>query len=660
MYRLPVVIAIAVFSCAVTCFSVAGENETPVQSRVSSLGVFKNGVLVVQEEISFPGPGHYIWESPPAPIHGTFFLDGDNGITVTSKLRSLSLPLDRVDDFDWSRDFAGKQVRITLDHGQPFDAEVCVQGTSAETQTRRLSPYRSYSSIYTVPESEAATSEKQILLKKADGSIIVVPKKNGIASVELREGPVSVIRKRPVILFNVPGDRAKAATPTKISISYLTRGMTWAPAWKVGSEADNKIKVTQTALLVNQWRSFKDVAVFLISGYPQIAMNGVPSPLAPAVSMEYFFERLTASEDKGVPFVGAAQQVMSNAVAPSPQTDREQNLPGPSAGEGPDLVFQAVGNLTLEKNERLYLQPATKQTSYERLICWNIPDDRDELGRNDESRRNRPYYGRTTSGDMDQAGFGRFSEPWDVWQFVNPFDFPMTTGPASISDKTRFVGQTLSFWTSPGQNNSLAVNKALSLLALSKEEEVASVSEGSEAKAGMAASPAGKETNRAATVPPAMSLPDEPTKITGNATGDGLLETVRQNVGTAVLGNRLDSLLALPPGVDFKRVSTDSEGRATVVVNGHSYRIATIKATIELTNHRKEEIRSILRRRFSGELIQDQSVLQSSAKQPTGKTIVLTDKQTGINRRQEISWDFVIAPREKKVISFVYQVLISL
>ncbi|MDO5567229.1 MAG: hypothetical protein Q4G59_11280, partial [Planctomycetia bacterium] len=152
----------------------------------------------------------------------------------------------------------------------------------------------------------------------------------------------------------------------------------------------------------------------------------------------------------------------------------------------------------------------------------------------------------------------------------------------------------------------------------------------------------------------------ERAKITGSATGADLLETVRQNVGVAVLGNRLDSLLALPPGIDVKRVSTDSDGRATVVVNGHSYRIATIKATIELTNQRKEEVRTILRRRFSGELLQDGSSQALLTKTQTSKITVLTDQQTGINRRQEISWNLGIAPGERKVVSFSYQVLISL
>ncbi|MDO5567222.1 MAG: hypothetical protein Q4G59_11245, partial [Planctomycetia bacterium] len=83
MRRLRLFFALCLYSCVASCFAVAAENETPVESQITSLGVFKNGVLVVQEEVSFPGPGRYVLESPPAPIHGTFFLNGDSGLVVT-------------------------------------------------------------------------------------------------------------------------------------------------------------------------------------------------------------------------------------------------------------------------------------------------------------------------------------------------------------------------------------------------------------------------------------------------------------------------------------------------------------------------------------------------------------------------------------------------
>lgn len=640
MGRLPVFVGLF-FICFVACdFSLAAEKEKPIKSRVATIGVFKNGVLVVQEEVLFPEPGRYVLESPPAPIHGTFFIEGHADITVTSKLRMLPLPYDQIDDFDWRGDFAGKKVRITLENSEPFDAEICVQGTSTESHARSTAGYRSFSSSYVpIEHGYARSNEKQILLKKSDGSIVVIPNKDCVTRVELKEGSALAVRKRPVILFDVPQSKTKESVPVKLSFSYLTKGMTWAPSWQMNASSSEKIAVSQTALLVNQWRSFEEVSVFLISGYPQIVMNGVPSPLDPSVSLEYFFERLSATdENRHRPFPGVSQQIMMNVAVPSPQASNEPDLPSAPAGEGPDLVFQPAGKLSLEKGDRLLLSPVAKEASCERFVYWNIPDDRDEWGRNDESRRDRNHYGRTTSGEMERSGFLRFVEPWDVWEFVNPFDFPMTTGPATVSDKNRFVGQSLSFWTNVGQKNSLAINKALSILVQSREEEVA---------------PATTVATKSTPVAETKSS----TKLTGSATGNQLLETIRQNTGTAILGNRLPSLPALPPGVDFKKVSTDSEGRATVVVNGRSYRIATVKATIDLTNHRKEKVRTVVRRRFSGELVRSEATLGESL---PGSTIVLAREQSGINRRQETSWNFVLAPGEKKTVLFYYQVLILL
>ena len=66
---------------------------------------------------------------------------------------------------------------------------------------------------------------------------------------------------------------------------------------------------------------------------------------------------------------------------------------------------------------------------------------------------------------------GEISEVWEVLRFNNPFDFPMTTAPASVSADGRFLGQNSSYWTAPGTELTVPITRAMSVQVISDEEE---------------------------------------------------------------------------------------------------------------------------------------------------------------------------------------------
>src|SRR5207249_2267676 len=59
----------------------------------------------------------------------------------------------------------------------------------------------------------------------------------------------------------------------------------------------------------------------------------------------------------------------------------------------------------------------------------------------------------------------------DAISFKNPFDFPMTTGAASIYNQGQFNGQSQSNWANAGETNVVYITKALSLKTSSVEHE---------------------------------------------------------------------------------------------------------------------------------------------------------------------------------------------
>lgn len=121
---------------------------------------------------------------------------------------------------------------------------------------------------------------------------------------------------------------------------------------------------------------------------------------------------------------GIAGNFAGNAAAP----DNSNTLAAP-VGEGPDLHYQPVGSRSLEQGDSLAFRVAKADASYERIVEWFVPDTRDATGRpvdDYDRRQHRELY-------QDAA--------WDAIRFSNPLPFPMTTGPAMVTEKGRFLGR---------------------------------------------------------------------------------------------------------------------------------------------------------------------------------------------------------------------------
>ena len=144
-----------------------------------------------------------------------------------------------------------------------------------------------------------------------------------------------------------------------------------------------------------------------------------------------------------------------------------------SVKDGIDVYSQNVGEKTLSKNDRTMFLVDKKAADYKRVVYWRIgstrTDEYNNLSRNIGDGVPGSY-GRTTSGS-NATQMAIFSEPWDVLEFKNPFDFPITTGAASVTSGTQFLGQNTLYWTNPGETTILPITKALSVRVMSSELE---------------------------------------------------------------------------------------------------------------------------------------------------------------------------------------------
>jgi hypothetical protein len=192
----------------------------------------------------------------------------------------------------------------------------------------------------------------------------------------------------------------------------------------------SELEIEQQAVVKNELESFADADLQLISGFPNIAMQNVTSPLSLNTSWPQFFRELATGSAQGRSSPVTQQMVISNNAVAGNGFGNDDELSATPTGEGVDMHFQSIGRRSLARGEALALPTAVAKAPFEQIVEWIVPDTRTETGA--IIRRDR-------SGNRDDEDVA-----WDAICFKNPFPFAMTTAPALITNQRAFAGQQVS------------------------------------------------------------------------------------------------------------------------------------------------------------------------------------------------------------------------
>jgi len=523
--------------------SFAEEKETAVESRIVSVGLFKNGLAVVKRTLSVPGAGTYVLRDAPEPAHGTFWIESDAVVETLATSRETEVPATGA---NIQEELAGKRVTIHFRDGQvpPATGNVLPpeKPKRAWDRTYDRSGESSWRSSY--QSANPAAQPRYLVLKTDAGRIYVDPSMIAFAQVEGE--PAKVTARKPALVFNVGEVREKPAT---ITITYLTKGIGWAPSYHVDITDPQQLSIEQRADVRNELDDLADAEVFLISGFPSVQFWHVSSLMSAASTWSSFFQQLSSQP-------GGQSNMMRNItqqriISNSGEAGQGIDLSAIPLGEGPDLHYQPIGRRTLNAGDSLGLSVASGKTAYERIVEWIVPDTRDAYGRqlrDNDRDRNR---------DEDDA--------WDALRFRNPLRFPMTTAPATIVSGGRFMGQRASFYVNAGEETTLRVTKALSVRTRNVENE----------------------------------------------------EQAKQ--------------------------------RDIVWIGGSDFRRVEVKGEVTVSNHRAEVIKLVIRRRFSGELLEAEG---------DAKVLLLEEGVYSVNKRSELAWSTELGAGNETTFAYRYSVLV--
>jgi len=439
---------------------VFADEEKPLTTRITSLGLFKNGLAVIQRTARIEGPGIYRVEDVPEPVHGTFWVESDAVVSTRVTQRTVEVPLDKAVPGNFQEDLAGRDVVIHFAEQGVGPAEGTVLAIdpphgSAAWNRRYEQPnyYYGYGSWdrYNASPAGSTSSARFLLLKTKDGQAYIDSSK--IAYLEAKGKSAVVRQRKAVLLFTVGELKQKNAV---LSISYLAKGMAWTPSYRVDISDPKKLLIQQSAVVKNELEPFADAQLQMISGFPSVQFGHVISPLSPNTTWAGFFQQLNQHVGEGRSSVITQQAVASNSFEPN----RGLDLNAIPTGEGVDLHYQDIGRQTLDEGDSLAVGTASGKADYDRIVEWIIPDTRQANGRyiDASQRQNEP--------DKYQDAV------WAAVRFRNPFAFPMTTAPAMFVADGKFNGQQMSYWVNSGEETTLHITKALGVRTRSVEQEV--------------------------------------------------------------------------------------------------------------------------------------------------------------------------------------------
>ncbi|VTR99729.1 Marine sediment metagenome DNA, contig: S01H1_L03407 (Fragment) OS=marine sediment metagenome GN=S01H1_10240 PE=4 SV=1: DUF4139 [Gemmata massiliana] len=139
-----------------------------------------------------------------------------------------------------------------------------------------------------------------------------------------------------------------------------------------------------------------------------------------------------------------------------------------------------------------------------------------------------------------------------------------------------------------------------------------------------------------------------PATVTANGQFNGQRTSYWVNSGEETLLRVEKALSVRTRATENEQLNKDGSGRDLIWIGGRQYRKTTVEGELAVSNHRKETISVLVRRRFSGELIQ----ADASPKQQLREEGVYS-----VNKRQELVWTLPLKGGEEKKLKYSYTVL---
>ena len=298
----------------------------------------------------------------------------------------------------------------------------------------------------------------RLMLVQTAGSLIAIDPQS-VSRVDFPTGATSRSLARPDKQVQLRVDLAQPAGGNTLTISYLAKGMTWAPSYMVDISDDYTAHLSAKAVIINEAADIKDARLSLVTGFPNLLFADVVSPLGLKTNLAGFLDDLTNPDRNRNQRHGRAlvmqQRMLSSDFAELPLQPAYGAAQAGHVVE--DLFFYPVSNVQLNKGQTGYFPLFTENVQYQHIYRWSIPD---YINEDSSSRRH-----------------GRDQQPQDpeiVWHCLrleNTSSVPWTTAPAETIKDGLILGQDTMHYTPVAAQTNLRITQALAVKAAQIEHE---------------------------------------------------------------------------------------------------------------------------------------------------------------------------------------------
>jgi hypothetical protein len=438
-------------TCAVVQTTTQGE------IKLEQVSLFKNGLGFFILEVAIPPAQNFFTVIPPAaPSHGSFWVSYPPEVNMNSLIAKeveLTEQVDVITIAELLKANIGCRVRATY-----ADKEVTgvIKYFAEDRQEPKPNPY--------MPGGvDAATAPSYRNVDYSRGRLAIIETNAGqicidpqsLTKVEFLDGgakkTVASNRKSAQLEVRL----GAPAGGKKMTVSYLAKGITWAPSYMVDITDASTARISAKAELINEVCDLNDVTVQLITGFPHVQFSDTVSPLALKENLAQFLQSLNRGESERGRLASVSSNVAMQQQRADFYYDRSAVLPAYGAAEigkvQEDLFFYPVKNVHIKKGEVCYLPLFTESVPYKHIYLWEIPDYVDE---------ERGYY----EQDRDQRR-ENIEQVWHCLRLENNTKVPWTTAPAETVKQELILGQDTLNYTPVAGKATLRITQAVNVKA---------------------------------------------------------------------------------------------------------------------------------------------------------------------------------------------------
>jgi len=442
----------------------AQEGMQSTQTRVKRVALFKNGLGFFVREGSLGANQRTILLGPfAAPSYGTFWVSAPASAGLENVIARQTVVKGEI--------IAAKDISDLLRAN--IGKKAIVDGTTgtiigfAPDRPQPIIPLGQYSMG---PSPEQAS----VMPPWGRGEYVLMQTEMGVLAVNPYNNRVQFLSNEIAQKYQteVPGAELEAAFASPkpgdwVSVSYLAKGITWAPSYLVDISDGKQAVLSAKALIINEAETLKGTHVDLITGFPNLRFSDVSSPMAMKTNLAMLLQQLSGA--------GVRPEAMANVMTQAVMYRGGRGGGGGMGGafEGPagpmpsygtaaageaaeDLFLYPVENVTLAQGETGYYPLFTESVPYTEFYQWEIPDYINA----------QEYYAQAQPQPEQREVV------WHSIRLTNAMKVPWTTAPAEVVKNGQIIGQDVLNYTPANAKATVKITQASSVSAEQSETEV--------------------------------------------------------------------------------------------------------------------------------------------------------------------------------------------